>query len=166
MTDHSKTHSCVVWNDVRCSTSARHNLILNFDSTAAALPQLWPLGVVRLTHAEFYLAIRVRISPSSSLKGAAIKGGKFSAVKGDAPPVAKLTGALSRSSAGSRAAVVCGGNRGGGKGGGGVAARTRLAVREFGWRQGGIWAPPGQGSVAGAATLPAVRRALVDKHVG
>ena len=133
MTDHSKTHSCVVWNDVRCSTSARHNLILNFDSTAAALPQLWPLGVVRLTHAEFYLAIWVCISPSSSLKGAAIKGGNFSAIKGDAPPVAKLTGALSRSSAGSRAAVVCGGNRGGGKGGGEIAAaypvgRARVRV--------------------------------------
>jgi len=28
-----------------------------FDSTAAALPQLWPLGVVRLTHTKFYLAM-------------------------------------------------------------------------------------------------------------
>ena len=26
------------------------------DNTTAALPQIWPLGVVRLTHAEFYLA--------------------------------------------------------------------------------------------------------------
>lgn len=96
---------------------ARENMAFNFDSTAAALPQLWSLGVVRLTHAEFYLAIRFFISPSSSSKSAAIihKGGKFSAVTGDAPPDAKLTGALSRSSAESRAAVVCGGNRGGGR---------------------------------------------------
>ena len=138
MTDHSKTHSCVVWNDVRCGTSARHNLILNFDSTAAALPQLWPLGVVRLTHAEFYLAIWVCISPSSCLKGAAIKGGKFSAIKGDAPPVAKLTWALSRSSAGSRAAVVCGGNRGGGKGGGGSSCVRVAAGRHMGSTGAGI----------------------------
>ena len=46
-----------VWNGLRCGTSAsaRHTWSWTFDSTTAALPQLWLLGVVRLTHAEFYL---------------------------------------------------------------------------------------------------------------
>ena len=57
MTDHSTTHRCVVWNVVRCGTSAWHTWSWTFDSTTAALPQLWLLGVVRLTHAEFYLAL-------------------------------------------------------------------------------------------------------------
>jgi len=45
-----------VWNDGRCGTSARYTWSWIFDSTTADLPQLWPLDVVRLSHAEFYLA--------------------------------------------------------------------------------------------------------------
>ena len=78
----------------------------------------------------FYFAISVCISPSSSSKGAAIKRGKFSAGKGDEPPVVKLTGALSRSSARPRAAVVCGGNKGGGNVCGGVAAANPVGRAE------------------------------------
>jgi len=58
-----------VWSDVKCFTSARllglefrivaRLLGLEFRivySFTAAIPRLWPLDVVRLTHTEFYLA--------------------------------------------------------------------------------------------------------------
>jgi len=71
MTNHSLTSllATLVWNDLRCGTSAWHTWSCIFVRIAAALYQLWPLGLVRITHTKCYLTFtRVNLHSDLSME--------------------------------------------------------------------------------------------------